>query len=47
MILNAPQGQNAVLKRQYGDYMKLPDDKSTHDYFDFDPDVPYTEYFEK
>lgn len=45
MVLNAPQGQDAVLKRQYGAYMKLPDDKSTHDYFDFDPDVPYKEYF--
>lgn len=44
--LDAPKGYDAVLKRQYGDYMKLPEDKSTHDYFDFDPDVPYTEYFE-
>ena len=24
-----------------------PDDKSTHDYFEFDPDVPYTEFFKK
>lgn len=45
MILNAPHGQDAVLRRQYGDYMKLPEDKSTHDYFDFDPDIPYTEYY--
>lgn len=45
MKLSAPQGYDAILRRQYGDYMKLPEDKSTHDYFDFDPDVPYTEYF--
>ena len=43
--LDAPKGFDAVLRRQYGDYLKLPDDKSTHDYFDFDPDVPFTEYF--
>ena len=45
MKLNAPSGYDAILRRQYGDYMKLPEDKSTHDYFDFDPDVPYAEYF--
>ena len=39
--LVAPKGYDAVLKKQYGDYMRIPDDKSTHDYFVFDPDVPY------
>ena len=47
MKLNAPAGYDAVLKRQFGDYMKFPKDKSTHDYFDFDPDTPYREYFKK
>ena len=43
--LEAPKGYDAILKHQYGDYMKLPEDKSTHDYFDFDPDVPFSLYF--
>ena len=43
--LDAPKGYDAILKHQYGDYMKLPEDKSTHDFLDFNPDVPYTEYF--
>jgi lipopolysaccharide cholinephosphotransferase len=47
MKLAAPKGYEAILRHQFGDYMKLPDDKSTHDYFDFDPDVPYTAYFGK
>ncbi len=47
MKVVAPKGFDAILRRQYGDYMKIPDDKSTHDYFDFDPDVPYTDYFGK
>ena len=45
--LAAPQGYEAILTTQYGDYMKLPDDKSTHDYFEFDPDVPYDYYFKE
>ena len=44
--LNAPAGYDAVLKRQYGDYMQFPKDKSAHDYFEFDPDTPYTQYFQ-
>lgn len=44
--LVAPKGYEAILTTQYGDYMQLPDDKSTHDYFEFDPDVPYRMYFE-
>lgn len=47
MKLNAPAGYEAILKHQFGDYMRFPDDKSTHDYFEFDPDVPYTEFFKK
>lgn len=47
MKLNAPAGYEAILKHQYGDYMRFPDDKSTHDYFEFDPDVPYTKFFKK
>lgn len=43
--LEAPKGYDAILKRQYGDYLKLPEDKSTHDYFVFDPDVPFNLYF--
>lgn len=45
MKLDAPRGYDAILRRQYGDYQKLPEDKSTHDYFDFAPDVPYIKYF--
>ena len=45
--LDAPKGYDAILKRQYGDYLRIPEDKSTHDYFEFDPDVPYTDYFGK
>jgi lipopolysaccharide cholinephosphotransferase len=43
--LNAPEGYDVILRHQYGDYMELPEDKSTHDYIDFNPDVPYKEYF--
>ena len=47
MELDAPVGYDAILKRQYGDYNEIPVDKSTHDYFDFDPDTPYIQYFKK
>lgn len=40
-----PAGYDNILRRQYGDYMKVPDDKSTHDYLEFNPDVPYDKYF--
>lgn len=43
--LNAPIGYEAVLKQQYGNYMLIPEDKSTHDYFEFDPDVAYDRFF--
>ncbi len=45
MRLLAPRGFDAILKTQYGDYMQLPDDKATHDYFEFDADIPYSDYF--
>ena len=45
--LRAPKGYETILSHQYGDYMKLPADKSTHDYIDFDPDVPYSDYFRR
>lgn len=45
--LEVPKGYDSILKRQYGDYMNIPEDKSTHDYFDFDPDVPFNLYFSK
>lgn len=45
MELDAPVGYDAILTRQYGNYNEIPEDKSTHDYLDFNPDVPYTEYF--
>ena len=47
MKLKAPAGYDAVLKRQYGDYWQIPGDKSTHDYFEFDPDTPYKQYFNR
>lgn len=45
MHLAAPAGYDAVLKKQYGDYMRIPENKSTHDYLVFDPDTPYEEFF--
>ena len=43
--LSAPKEYDAVLRQQYGNYMQIPEDKSTHDYIDFDPDIPYISYF--
>ncbi len=43
--LNAPSGFDSILKKQYGDYKKLPNDKGVHDYLEFDPDTPFSEYF--
>ncbi len=45
MKLDAPEEFDAVLRKQYGDYWKIPDDKSTHDYYDFNADIPYSTYF--
>ena len=41
VILCAPVGYDAILRHQFGDYMRIPDDKATHDYIVFDPDVTY------
>lgn len=43
--LCAPKCYDEVLRKQYGDYMQIPDDKSTHDYYEFDPDVPYKDFY--
>jgi lipopolysaccharide cholinephosphotransferase len=45
--LSAPVGYEAILKQQYGNYMQIPEDKSTHDYFEFDPDVSYECFFNR
>ena len=45
MKLDAPKGYDAILRRQYGNYMKLPDDKAIHDYLDFNPDISFKDYF--
>lgn len=42
--LRAPAGYDAILRRQYGEYMRFPADKSTHEYYMFYPDVPYGEF---
>ena len=44
-MLCAPKHYDAILRHQYGDYMQIPEDKSTHIYHSFDPDVPYTLFF--
>jgi lipopolysaccharide cholinephosphotransferase len=45
--LPAPKGWDAVLRRHYGDYMLIPENKngSFHGSVEFDPEIPYTEYF--
>lgn len=45
LLLKAPAGYDAILRHQYGDYMMIPEDKSTHDYLEFNPDIPYREFF--
>ena len=45
VILCAPVGYDAILRHQFGDYMRIPDDKSTHDYILFDSDVAYEVFF--
>ena len=45
LLLNAPSGYDAILKHQYGDYMQFPKDKTTHDFIEYNPDVPYRDYF--
>lgn len=40
-----PDGFDGILKKQYGNYHEIPEDKSTHDYLVFSPDQPYKSYF--
>lgn len=47
--LRAPYKYHEVLKHQYGDYMRIPDDVTApngrcHGSVTFEPDIPYTEY---
>lgn len=44
VLLRAPKGYDAILRHQYGDYMQIPDDKSTHEYYAFNPDIPYSKF---
>ena len=47
VMLYAPKGYDAILRHQYGDYMQIPEDKATHDVYHFNPDIPYTKYFNR
>lgn len=42
-----PKRYHNILTQAYGDYMQVPDDKTTHDFIMFDPETPYYEYFPK
>lgn len=50
LSLRAPSGYDKIMTKQYGDYMKLPDDINakngrSHGGVTFEPDMPYKEYF--
>ena len=45
--IQVPNGYDAILSQQYGNYMSFPTDKSTHEYHTFDAETPYKEYFSK
>lgn len=50
--VRAPRFYKEVLKRQYGDFMKLPDDVTaangrSHGEITFDPETPYSEYVKR
>lgn len=45
VMLCAPKEYDSILRHQYGDYMQIPEDKATHDVYSFNPDVPYTSFF--
>lgn len=52
LSLCVPTGYDEILTKQYGDYMKIPDDISakngrSHDGITFDAKTPYKEYFKK
>ena len=41
-----PKGYDEILRQEYGNYMQFPPigERETHAYFDFAPEVPYSEY---
>lgn len=43
--INVPDAFDSILSKQYGDYMTFPDDKSTHCYYSFEPDIAYQDYW--
>ncbi|MBP3495884.1 MAG: LicD family protein [Clostridia bacterium] len=52
LFLRAPKKYHEILTKQYGDYMKIPEDinaknQRSHEGVTFDPDTPYKEYFKK
>ncbi len=52
LMLRAPKYYNEVLSKQYGDFMKIPEDITasnfkSHGKVTFDPDTPYKEYFKR
>lgn len=51
ILINVPTGYHQILTTQYGDYMKIPEDVTQkngrfHDTVTFEPDIPYTVYFQ-
>lgn len=42
-----PKGYHNILTQTYKEYMKLPENKTTHDYIHFDAETPFYEYFPK
>jgi len=47
MKIPAPKGFDAILRRQYGDYTVIPDDKNgtAHGHVIFEPEISYKDYF--
>lgn len=43
--VRVPKGYHNILTQTYGDYLQIPDDKTTHEYILFDAQTPYNEYF--
>jgi len=44
-----PQGYDTILQSWYDDYMQFPpvDQRTNHEYFEIEPEIPYKEYFSK
>lgn len=49
LMVNVPKNYDAILKVQYGDYMQFPplSQRECHEYYDFEPEIPYYEYFSR